>query len=241
MKKIIVLLAALAAFGAASAQTIAPGLVSNMPVGNYGVQRADAQIEARNDGGNGHALVSIMQMVNPGVADREGALSFGAYDSGGLQRQLGSLSYQWANSAALGTGYAVARVEVNTVAGSGEVPLRLWGGQQGAVFFGDNGTPGDKATAGGPFVKIKRASGYPSIVGDGDIVIQGKATGGGVTYLNPYPDASSGSYGSVYIQAELTLADPTPWSCPAGMPAGVHHCKRFIDSDGAYSYWPVYR
>lgn len=240
MKKIILTLFCAISFSA-SAQyaTIAPGLVSNQTVGTSGLGRPDAQIEANNANQQGHALISIFQTVNPGVADREGALDYEAYDSVGVRHQLGAISYMWVNPNQSG-GYAVARHEVNTVLGSGEIPMRLFGNQQGITLFGANGTPGDHDPAGGPFLRITRTQGLPSIAGKDDLVLQGKVGGGGITFVNPYPNPTTGDWGNVVIGGELRLLSGGS-GCPASVPSGVTRCIRIISSDGYYSYLPEYR
>lgn len=197
-------------------------------LGTNGVQRGDAQLEIKNTGGTGHALMSIMQMANPGVTNVEGAVSYGGYNDAGAVRQMGSVSYTWANNASDATGFACLRLEVNTVLGSGESPLRVWGGNRGVGLF----TTADTQYGTARYLSINnRDAGKPSIVGGvgagstGDLVIDAN-DGGNPTSVNLQAYNAGDVYlniggGRTYVWSQLNLhTAKTPASATAAGTAG---------------------
>lgn len=228
MKKIILSLLFVFSFSAFG-QTVAPGLVSNAIVAGSGAGRYDAQIEARNDGGQGHALIAITQMRSPGSTAEEAAISYQAYDDSNTMRQVGSISTMWSNNASVSNGFGVLRFNVDTAAGASDIFMRGFA-FQGVTFFYDSETD----VCGGRFICIKRTSGLPSIAGKDDLALEGKAGGTGQIILNGIGG------GQIYMGGELRLAAGS-MGCPASVPPGVAHCFRVIAQDGNYSYIPAYR
>lgn len=217
-----------AAFG----QNIVPGLISNAPVGSYGAGRVDAQVEARNDGGQGHALIAITQMRSPGSTAEEAAISYQAYDDSNTMRQVGSISTMWSNNASVSNGFGVLRFNVDTAAGGSDIFMRGFA-FQGVSFFYDS----DTIACGGRFICIKRTSGLPSIAGKDDLVLEGKAGGSGNLFLNAYGG------GDVYVGGMMRLTNSSSMSvaCPASVPGGTNQCIKIVAPDGNYSYVPTYR
>jgi hypothetical protein len=146
--------------------------------------RSDSQIEAQNDlAGTYHALVSIFNRKNPGDNLQEAAVSYQAYDSTGIVRQMASISAMWSNNATVATGYAVLRFNVDGVGGASDIALRLYGSAGGAVFF----SASDTDPAGGKWIKIWRTGGNPSIVGAADLVLDANSgAGANQVFLNAY-------------------------------------------------------
>ena len=138
-------------------------------LGNDGVGRGDAQIEATNNGEQRHALIAITNDISPGDTSEEAAISFQARNSNGAMRQTASISAVWPVSAAPGTGFASLRLNVDDTDGGSEIFMRGFGRGQGVTFYGtsESDRPGCKA------VKFNRQSGNPSIVGNADLVIEG--------------------------------------------------------------------
>lgn len=153
-------------------------------LGNDGVGRHDAQFEATNDGEQRHALIAITNAINPGDTTEEGAVSFQAYNASGVMQQMASVSAMWPVDASASTGFASLRLNVDDSNGGSEIFLRGFGRSQGVTFYGtsESDRPGCKA------VKFNRQSGYPSIVGNADIVIEGAKPGSGAAtvFLNAY-------------------------------------------------------
>jgi hypothetical protein len=140
----------------ALSQTISPvwtgfhnfsaGLLSIGEIGNgHGAFRTDAQIEAQNLNGSGHALISIANTKNPGDATEEAALALFAYDSSGGQKETFSLSALWVSANPI-TGYAVTRLQSTYSGGNlSDYFLRGFGGHGASMWGTDDTTPpGDK-------------------------------------------------------------------------------------------------
>lgn len=153
-------------------------------LGNDGIGRQDAQFEATNNGEQRHALIAITNDINPGDTTEEAAISYQARNSAGAMMQTASISAMWPVSAAPSTGFASLRLNVDDTDGGSEIFLRGFGRGQGVTFYGtsESDRPGCKA------VKFNRQSGYPSIVGNADIVIEGAKPGSGAAtvFLNAY-------------------------------------------------------
>lgn len=227
MKKIILVFVLFCLSSVASAQWVAPGLVSNANVGGFGLGRTDAQIEFRNDGGIGHSMISGMQMVYPGAIDREVAFNAQAYTANGANQQMGSMSYVWIDAGA-STFNSVWRLEVS----QGQVPIRCYGRGRGCVLFGPNGAAADHDPATGPLLRIDRSSGYASIAGKSDLYMLGKDGGSGPIGLNVDVDGS-GNSGPVQIGGQLQFFPGSAiGGCPGTVPAGVVECLTVLRYPG---------
>lgn len=145
------------------------------------IGHADSQLESRNDGG-GHALVSIVNTVNPGSTVEEAGVTLVAYDDAGVIKQMASISGMWGNNASVATGYGILRFNAATPAAGSDIAQRISSGK-GVTFYGTSETdfPGVKQ------VKFRRNGvGIAHIVGDGDLILDGAASGGAAStvFLN---------------------------------------------------------
>jgi hypothetical protein len=204
-------------------------VVSTVPVGSAGIGRQDAQIEVRNGSGTGHALISIFNARNPGDTAEEGAVSYGAYDSYGSVRQVGSISAMWSSSADPASGIGVLRFNADTAASAGDIAMRIFG-TKGIALYGDSET----LNCGGRFLCINRGSGIPSISGINDLVLEGKVGGAGAVFLNAYGG------GDVYIGGQLRFMKNFG-GCPASVAGSPSYCLQIVAPDGGLGYIPIYR
>lgn len=228
MKKVIIY--------AAMAMSLYAGIVEDTTVGAAGYQRSDAQIEAANGGGNGHALIAITNLKNPGDTTEEGAISYGAYDSEGGMKQVASISAMWANNATVANGFGVLRFNVDTAACGSDIAMRIFA-NQGVSFWGGS----DSVPPGGKFIQITRSSGFPSISGKSDIVIEGAHGSAGTVFMNAYNsgDISLNLGGGATVFNGTIKLNSNVGGCPASTTAT--RCLRVVDTDGAYSYIPLFR
>lgn len=183
--------------------------------GGYGVGRVDAQFEATNDGEQRHALIAITNSINPGDTTEEAAISYQAYNASGVMQQMASVSAMWPTNASAATGFASLRLNVDDANGGSEIFLRGFGRSKGTTFYGTS--EGDYP--GIPAVQFNRQSGQPSIVGKGDLVIEGgvASKGAATVFLNAY---NSGNVRVGVGGGRLQLSSNTPASSSAPCAAG---------------------
>lgn len=218
MKRLLISLAFLAAFLAPTfAQTIyAPdGILATGPLGENGIGRSDAGLEVTNGGNQVHALIAITNDINPGSTSEEAAISFQARSSDGVMKQTASISAVWPTDAAANTGFASLRLNVDDAAGGSEIFMRGFGRGNGVTFYGT--TEADRP--GFPAVKFNRKSGYPSIVGNADLVLEGAPASAGIIFLNPY------NAGNVWVGhggGRLVLASNPPAASNSACTTGAH-------------------
>lgn len=228
MKRILTAVAlCLLLLSPAYAQTIfAPdGLLADGPLGANGIGRTDAQIEATNGGNQSHALIAITNDINPGSTTEEAAISFQARSSDGVMKQTASISAVWPSDAAANTGFASLRLNVDDANGGSEIFMRGFGRGNGVTFYGTS----EVDYPGIPAVQFNRKSGYPSIVGKADLVIEGaKASAGPATvFLNAY------NAGNVWVGlggGRLQLASNPPAASNSACAAGS------LAWDASYTY-----
>lgn len=160
------------------------GILATGELGGDGVGRADAQIEATNNGEQRHALIAITNDINPGSTSEEGAISYQARDSAGNMRQTASISAVWPTNASPGTGFASLRLNVDDTDGGSEIFMRGFGRGQGVTFYGTS--EADRPCV--KTVKFNRQTGGPSIVGNADLVIEGRAAASpaATVFVNAY-------------------------------------------------------
>lgn len=216
--------------------SIYAGIVEDTTVGTMGYQRQDSQIEAVNGGGVGHALIAITNIKSPGDITEEGAISYGAYDSNGDMKQVSSISAMWSNNATPYNGIGVLRFNVDTVSGGSDIAMRIFA-NNGVSFYGGS----DSVSPGGKFISITRSSGFPSISGMSDIVIDGSRSTAGSVFLNAYNsgDVNLNLGGGNTIFNGYIKLNNNVVSCPTSTTAT--RCIKIIDIDNAYSYIPLFR
>lgn len=211
-----------------------PGSISaNQNLGGSAIFRSDAQIEATNPSA-GHALIVIGQTANPGSNVEEAGLSYDAYDSTGLAKQMASISAMWGNDATVSDGYGVLRFNVDGADQSSNVELRIFGRQKGIDIFGAPTPTGEQNPPGGRFIRITRTSGYASICGASDMVLDGTANGSGTIYLNAY------STGDVVVNnggGHLQFGQPLKPNGPSAQVAWLE----LKDSTGAIFWVPAWK
>ena len=226
--RIAVLILAALMLGAVSG-----GFLATQPVG-HPCMRLDAQLCVQNITG-GHALVSIENVRNPGDEIEEAAVSFGAFSDSGMKKQMASISAVWGNNASVANGRGVLRFNVAGVDESSRVDMILHGRAHGLDLFCSLPSPlCERASPGGPFVRITRTVGFPSIVGKNDLVLDGTRYGDGQVFLNAY---STGDVRIALGGGKVQIGTPVSAACPNGW----KECLPMLDRNGTIFYVQVAR
>lgn len=198
MKYITACLIAILSFvGGAIGSVITDGFVVRGIVGyGQGVMRHEAGLVVNN--ATGKAFINVEDATSPGNNQTEAAIGFFAFDEGNSPKQRASISAMWGNNASTSNGRGVLRFNVDGADESSRVDMIMHGRDSGIDLFCHDTYPScEQNSPGGPYLRLNRTSGLPSVIGRSDLVLWGNASGNGSVFLNNTGDTVIGNGGGL--------------------------------------------